>query len=482
MNRRAKIRMSIGLMLAISMIIPAYRVYAAGEVSYQSAAKQSSFDYLGAAGGYVEGHAIEWCGKAAEAYGNYFVNGGKKLIENNSYAKGSAEYLKYNEIAGEYVKFGEKFKKVAEGVDYIGMAHGMYEDGKYLLSGKSAYNSETLETLYDGLIGLDNTLGIYEKTFPQFEAQIKGMKKVTGWAKDVTGNGEFQKLVNENEWINENLKDADSEVRAFQGSLVYWYNRFSGMSDEDARNAMNDYMEQRTYKREGQLNKNEMPEWAKRKYAEAERERRIQMNNKAKENIRQSKNANAYKPNIYLYPEAEMDLVVSFSVPGLITTVIPDYKDCWEVTASPSGKITDKTDEQEYDYLFYESDTQRFLYQYEEGFIIKADERFDAFTKILTAYGLNAVEIEDFTDYWCEKLEEGVDYYMYPQLNAVVDKAMPINFSTTPDTLLRIWFVFESCDGSGNTGNTNHEIVVPTVVPVARKGFTVIEWGGVLWE
>ena len=172
---------------------------------------------------------------------------------------------------------------MAEGVDYIGMAQGMYEDGKYLLSGKSAYNSETLETLYDGLIGLDNTLGIYEKTFPQFEAQIKGMKKVTGWAKDVTGNGEFQNLVNENEWINENLKGADSEVRAFQGSLVYWYNRFSGMSDEDARNAMNDYMEQRTYKREGQLNKNEMPEWAKRKYAEAERERRIQMNNKAKE-------------------------------------------------------------------------------------------------------------------------------------------------------------------------------------------------------
>ena len=64
----------------------------------------------------------------------------------------------------------------------------------------------------------------------------------------------------------------------------------------------------------------------------------------------------------------------------------------------------------------------------------------------------------------------------------MVDKAMPINFSTTPDTLLRIWFVFESCDGSGNTGNTNHEIVAPTVVPVDRKGFTVIEWGGVLWE
>lgn len=175
-----------------------------------------------------------------------------------------------------------------------------------------------------------------------------------------------------------------------------------------------------------------------------------------------------YKPNIYLYPTEPADVSVTFAHPTALTVTDPVYPaDGWRAAADPDGTLS--TGGEEYGFLFYEAVTVPGYYQTEKGFVITADSREETFTRILSEYGLNEREIADFTEFWCDKLDAGCDYAMYPQLTDVIDEAMPITVSPSPDSVLRIWFAFVKND-------TPAEKAV--IVPFERNGFTVVEWGG----
>lgn len=180
-------------------------------------------------------------------------------------------------------------------------------------------------------------------------------------------------------------------------------------------------------------------------------------------------NTEAKKPNIYLYPETETEITVTFEKPEYLTASIPDYTGAWTVTAAPDGTLTD-ADGNSYGYLFYEALVKKKAFQTEEGFLVPADKRDETFRRILTAYGFNEQETADFIEYWSDYLKDGADYLMYPMLTDGVDAAMPISFSVKPDSIYRIWFGFAFYDGG--------EIKTPAVTPIVRDGFTVIEWGG----
>lgn len=184
-------------------------------------------------------------------------------------------------------------------------------------------------------------------------------------------------------------------------------------------------------------------------------------------------NTEAKKPNIYLYPETETEITVTFEKPEYLTSSIPDYRGAWTVTASPDGKLTD-TVGNSYGYLFYEALVKKKAFQTEEGFLIPADNRDETFRRILTAYGFNEQETADFIEYWSDYLKGVTDYLMYPMLTDGVDAAMPVSFSVNPDSITRIWFGFAHYDGS--------EIKKPEITPIERKGFTVVEWGGAVLD
>ena len=158
-------------------------------------------------------------------------------------------------------------------------------------------------------------------------------------------------------------------------------------------------------------------------------------------------NTEEKKPNIYLYPETETEITVTFEKPEYLTSSIPDYTGAWTVTASPDGKLTD-TVGNSYGYLFYEALVKKKAFQTEEGFLIPADNREETFRRILTAYGFNEQETADFIEYWSDYLKGGTDYLMYPMLTDGVDAAMPVSFSVNPDSITRIWFGFAHYDGS----------------------------------
>lgn len=180
----------------------------------------------------------------------------------------------------------------------------------------------------------------------------------------------------------------------------------------------------------------------------------------------------ALKPNIYLYPIEEMDVTLVFPIESRLLTVIPDYHQTWEVKVKPSGEI--KENNQSYAYLFYESMTTVTHFQKQNGWVIPAENRVEVFEDILQAYHFNQTEIDDFIEFWDERLDDTQVYIMYPQDTKAVDLAMPLDVYPTPDSIYRLWFIFEAFD--------DQIITSPQITPINRSGFTLVEWGGIILE
>ncbi len=177
------------------------------------------------------------------------------------------------------------------------------------------------------------------------------------------------------------------------------------------------------------------------------------------------------KPNIYIYPETPTEVTVEFEWPVLLESSIPDYTGKWQVTAQEDGTLITSEGER-YGYLFYESETPGKYFQMDEGWLIGADTREEQYRAILSEYGFNETETQDFADYWVDKLSENIDYVMYPQMTEMVDEAMPVKITPQPDHVTRIWFVYQPYNGQ--------EFAEAEAEPFTREGYTVVEWGGIV--
>lgn len=192
------------------------------------------------------------------------------------------------------------------------------------------------------------------------------------------------------------------------------------------------------------------------------------------QNIKTALGIGCYKPNIYIYGADGQLVRVIFGAPGLVVISDPYYDPAvgWSVIAENDGTLWDDSGES-YEYLFYESVTERDMFNTEEGFYISADRRSEDFRTILSEYGFNQAEVDDFVEFWDEKLEKGKEYLMYPQYTATVDSAMPITITPAPDNICRIWFVFEEYK--------QQDYKEEQIIPFARDGYSVVEWGGMIF-
>lgn len=183
---------------------------------------------------------------------------------------------------------------------------------------------------------------------------------------------------------------------------------------------------------------------------------------------------NCYKPNIYFYTDLDKNVSVRFVYPQLVTVSIPDYASGWDVLLTEDDELI-TVDGEKFSFLFYESITSRSLFQTEAGYEISAENRGELFAQILTEMGFNEAEIADFIEFWDEKLDEGVDYIMYPQDTETVDLAMPIIVDPVPESIERIWFVFEADEGQS--------VEEPEDRVIERDDeYALVEWGGMIFE
>ena len=177
---------------------------------------------------------------------------------------------------------------------------------------------------------------------------------------------------------------------------------------------------------------------------------------------------NAYKPVVYLYPEESTDVDVKLSLNGELTCTYPAYDNGWRVTADPDGTLTDANG-QIYNYLYWEGKLNA-CYDFSKGFCVKGEDTAEFLEYALADLGLTRREANEFIVFWLPMMQNN-EYNIISFQEEAYTNAAILNINPVPDTLIRIFMTWQASDVYMNI--PEQELSAP-----ARKGFTVVEWGG----
>lgn len=205
------------------------------------------------------------------------------------------------------------------------------------------------------------------------------------------------------------------------------------------------------------------------------------------------------KPVVYLYPEKETKVTLSFQAPIQFTVDIPFYRGSWQVLAKPDGKLIDLNQQPEdcqtidttlkgseyakeacltnsYPYLYWAGNVTSTNYpKVSSGWIVSKDNLSNFIKEKLSIIGLTSREIGDFSEYWVpEMLSKGTPFYRISFLqNQDLNTLFPMKVNPQPDSVIRVFLDYEPL------------LEKPVINPkpqmlksFARHGFTLVEWGG----
>lgn len=192
------------------------------------------------------------------------------------------------------------------------------------------------------------------------------------------------------------------------------------------------------------------------------------------ENTAYAMAAECGKPVIYLYPEQTTNVSVKVEPVGGMTYSDPKYNDGWNVVADTVSNIRDIITGKTYPYLFWEGRGGIYA-QPKSGFVISRDEVHNFLNEKLSKYGLNSKEIADFEEFWEPRMKASPYYFVTFLGNSSMDVLAPLTINPAPDTVIRVLMDFSPLEKPVQV--KGYEINTPV-----RKGFTVVEWGGVLRE
>ncbi len=176
------------------------------------------------------------------------------------------------------------------------------------------------------------------------------------------------------------------------------------------------------------------------------------------------------KPLIYLYPTKPTKITISVDKPENLTTTYPKYNQNWQVLAQPNGKLTDRKNQQYYG-LYWEGKNGK-MTDFYDGFVVKKADLVPFLEQNLAILGLNRREANEFIIYWLPILEHNEYNLIRFQTLAEINQNMKLNITPKPDTLIRILIQFKPV-------KKDFEIEKQILKPIVRKGFTVVEWGGI---
>ncbi len=179
------------------------------------------------------------------------------------------------------------------------------------------------------------------------------------------------------------------------------------------------------------------------------------------------------KPVIYLYPEKTT--AVSVRLPGFIEVTVsePAYPASgWRTVARPDGRLT-MSDGKEYGSLYWEGLGVVYLPP-KTGFLVKDGDQAAFLSDVLPKYGLNLTEAKEFMDFWLPQMK-GSPYYRVSFLTNEWDQAAPLYVNPRPETSIRIFMDWQKLSGP-------MDLKAPEIATPEREGFTLVEWGGLLYK
>jgi len=175
------------------------------------------------------------------------------------------------------------------------------------------------------------------------------------------------------------------------------------------------------------------------------------------------------KPNIYLYPLSELKIDVNLDFKGEILFSYPKYNNGWKIIANEKGEIKNIADNKTYSYLFWEGMYKK-NWNINEGFVVKGSDTANFLQEKLEYMGLIPKEYNEFIVYWLPLMENNKFNYI-SFVNEEYSKEIVLNVNPKPDKIIRVFMVFKELE-------TQINVKEPKLVKNERKGFTVVEWGG----
>jgi len=180
------------------------------------------------------------------------------------------------------------------------------------------------------------------------------------------------------------------------------------------------------------------------------------------------------KPVIYLYPEKTTKVKVQLQLSKL-TVSEPAYGNGWEVVAEPGGQLTEIKSGVKYPYLFWEGLGVGEAEPTNAGFNVKAENVSKFLDEKLVLQGLNQKEIFDFKEFWLPKMQSAPYYFVTFYGTSDMNNIAPLFVSPKPDTVIRVLMDYRAVSAPLNRPEQK-------LSALPRAGFTLIEWGGVLYK
>ena len=175
------------------------------------------------------------------------------------------------------------------------------------------------------------------------------------------------------------------------------------------------------------------------------------------------------KPILYLYPEKETKVEVTFSHPEYLETTYPKFDGKWEVTAKKDGSLYDK--DGKYYYALYWDEKRTYDNDFKEGFYVEKEGAISFLEEKLEKIGLNEKEKNEFIMYWLPVLEKNEKSLVYFELTKERESYNKIKITPKPDSLLRLVIHIKKVD-------KKTKIKEQKLESFKREGFTAVEWGG----
>jgi len=179
----------------------------------------------------------------------------------------------------------------------------------------------------------------------------------------------------------------------------------------------------------------------------------------------------AKKPVIYLYPETRQEVTVKLNFNGKLRATYPQYKNAWNVVADPQGNLTDVTSGHSYQYLFYDGLADVNNDPFTQGFTVNNDSLIPFLQHSLAYVGLNQKEYNDMISFWIPEMNEKKFCLVRFRVGNDCNEISSLAISPQPKTEIRVMIEFITTD--------EFIPLKKQVLPhYERKGFTVVEWGG----
>ena len=122
-----------------------------------------------------------------------------------------------------------------------------------------------------------------------------------------------------------------------------------------------------------------------------------------------------------------------------------------------------------YNYLYWEGELNA-CYDFSKGFCVKGEDTAQFLEYALAKLGLTRREANEFIVFWLPMMQNN-EYNVISFQGAAYTDSATLNITPAPDTLIRVFMTWQASDVYMNI--PEQELSAP-----ARKGFTVVEWGG----